>query len=157
MRLVNESVWELSYEDVLAHIKNRPPMLMIQGARVVPGKWAAATVALTGDEWYFASHFPGNPLVPGVLQLETLFNTAALAVKTMEGMREKTSNISRIGQTAFHFPISPGKVMEARAELVKPYRRGVAWFHGEIIVDGEIACAADFSLSIPEDMVIKEG
>lgn len=145
----------MTYEDILAHLRNRPPLLLIQEAHVVPGVRASAEVDLTGDEWYFPCHFPGNPVYPGVLQLEAMSETAALAIHTMDGMREKTSNFSKVRNAAFRINIRPGDRIQINTEMTKPYRRGVAQFYGQILVDGRIACEAEFVLVIPEDMVVK--
>ena len=82
----------LNEEDVYAFLKNRPPLLMLHSAKVFPGKSSVMERELKVDEWFFGCHFPGNPMMPGVLQLETMFQTAAMAIKTLENYRDKTSN-----------------------------------------------------------------
>lgn len=145
---------KLEYEDILEYLKNRPPFLMIRNAIVIPGVSSCAEVELSGDEWFFPCHFPGDPLMPGALQLETFFNTAALAIKTLDGKKKMTSNINRVKNAFFHFPLRPGMHLSVETVVVKKYRHGVAWFSGKIVTHGELACEADFSLTVPEEMIM---
>lgn len=156
MNASGETVLNLSEEDILSYIKNRPPMLMIDNAVVKPGRSSRSKRVFKEDEWFFKCHFPGNPLVPGVLQLEAMFNTAALAIKTLDGLKDKTSNISRIKNVSFNAPILPSDEIVISAEVVKEYRHGIAFFHAEIsrVSDDAVLAKADFVLSIPDDMNI---
>lgn len=149
------NVLEMGYDDILAYLKNRHPILMIDNACVEPGVRASSKIKLSGDEWYFACHFPGDPLVPGVLQFEALFNTSALTVKTLAGMKKKTTNISRVNNASFNFSIRPGDCMMVEVKVTKPYRRGCTWLKGRILVKDKVACESEFVLSVPEDMVIR--
>lgn len=151
----NNTILKLDTEGICVYIKNRPPLLMIDSAEVVPGKSSIAVKQLKPDEWYFACHFPGNPIMPGVLQLETLFQTSALAMKTIKGNKDKTSNISRILGASFFKPILPGYKLRIITE-VGDYRHGITKVKGRILHDEEIMCSAEFILAIPEDMVLAE-
>lgn len=152
--MVEENVnIELNYNDILFYLKNRPPLLMVDSAVVVPGKSAVSEKYLKADEWYFECHFPGMPIMPGVLQLETIFQTAALAVKTMEGNAEKTSNISKLKNVSFRRSILPEQKIIVSTSI-DGYKRGVANGIGTIICEGQEACKAEFILAVPEDMSI---
>ena len=82
MNRMTDGSLKLEYEDILHYLKNRPPLLMIDSAVVKPGCSAFSNNYLRQDDWYFPCHFPGNPMMPGVLQLESVFQTAALARET---------------------------------------------------------------------------
>ena len=86
----------LDENDISLYLKNRPPFLFIDSARANPGVSSIMEKNISEQEWFFPCHFPGNPMMPGVLQLETMFQTAAMAIKTIEGYRDKTTNIAQI-------------------------------------------------------------
>lgn len=152
MKKNSDGSLHLEKEDILNHIKNRPPLFMLDFADVVPGISSISSKYLKEDEWYFVCHFPGDPKMPGVLQLETLFQTSALAIKTLPGNREKTSNIARIKDVVYNDSILPGMTIDVKTQI-QSYKRGVAKVNGRIEVEGKIMCSAEYVLSIPEDMV----
>lgn len=149
----DNTILKLDTKGICEYIKNRPPLLMIDSAEVIPGKSSTAVKQLKSDEWYFACHFPGNPIMPGVLQLETLFQTSALAVKMIEGNKNKTSNISKVSEASFFKPIFPGYELKIITE-VGDYRHGITKVKGRILHDEEVMCSAEFILAIPEDMAL---
>lgn len=143
----------LEGEEIFPYIKNRPPIFMLDRMEIEPGVCAENRKYLSKDEWFFRCHFPGNPLVPGVLQLEALFQTAIMAVKTIPGNEYKTSNITKIKDVSFLHSILPDSEMVVKTRLIKKYRHGIAEAEGEIICKGQVCCEASFVLTIPEDMV----
>lgn len=142
----------LEGDEIFLYIKNRPPLFMLETMEIEPGVCAENRKYLSNDEWFFACHFPGNPLVPGVLQLEAMFQTAIMAVKTMPGNAEKTSNITKVKDVSFLRSILPESEMVVKTRLVKKYRHGIAEAEGEITCNGEVCSKASFILTIPEDM-----
>ncbi len=153
MNRMTDGSLKLEYEDILHYLKNRPPLLMIDSAVVKPGCSAFSNKYLRQDDWYFPCHFPGNPMMPGVLQLESVFQTAALAIKTLQGNQEKTTNISRIKYASYFKPILPEMFITIMAE-VQRYHRGVALMKGEICSEDVQHFSTEFILAIPEDMVL---
>lgn len=152
MKKLNDGYIYLSHEDIYDYIKNRPPMLMIEDIYVKPGEMAYSERVLQEDEWYFACHFPGNPMMPGVLQLESMFNSAALSIKVIDGNKDKTTNISKISSVQYKRHIRPGDKMKVIVKVNK-FRRGVGFMHGEILVDGSLCCESDFVLVLLDDLV----
>lgn len=147
----NEIIY-LSREGVYEYIKNRPPILMIEDAYVKPGEFAYSEKRLSEEEWYFACHFPGNPMMPGVLQLESMFNVAALPIKLLDGNKEKTTNISSIKNVSFRKHILPGQMIRIDAS-VRKFHRGVALMEGKITSEEEVCCDAEFVLVVLDDVV----
>ena len=152
MKKTTSGFWHMEQEDVLKCIKNRPPLLMIRDAYVKPGKCIYSERTVTEDEWFFPCHFPGDPMMPGVLQLESMFNLAALAVKVLDGNRDKTTNISKITNVQFKRHIRPGDTIKITVAVNK-FRRGLGFMHGEISCRDELCCEADFLLVVLDDVL----
>lgn len=152
MKKVDDNTYLMDKNDIAEYLKNRPPLLMIDEVYVEPGAKAYTTKILDADMWYFDCHFPGNPMMPGVLQLETLFNTSAMAIKILEGYRDKTTNVARIDSAYFRKHIIPNDKIEVMTEITR-FRRGVANVRGEITVSGEVCCECSFILVVLDDVV----
>ena len=123
---------------------------------LVSGKSIDSIKAVSYNEWFFPCHFPGNPVVPGVIQLESIFQSAAIIISTLpENIdKGKTVYINSVKNANFFKEVRPGSVMKIRAELLKDYRRGLARScYGKIEVDGELVCEAYFSMIIKSDLV----
>ena len=77
---------KLNKKEILEYQKNRPPYLMIDFAEeVIPGKSARGYKDLTEGEWFFKVHWPGDPNMPGFLQIEALVQMCALSILSLEG------------------------------------------------------------------------
>lgn len=135
---------------IMEMIPHRPPMLMID--RVVD---LVADVSATGiknvtiNEPQFAGHFPGHPVMPGVMIVESMAQTAAVLVVHTIGSRaeRKLVYFIAIDRARFRRPVVPGDTM--MVHVTRRQRRGHVWkFHGEVSVDGFVAAEADFSAMI---------
>ncbi len=130
-------------EAVLPH---RYPFLLVD--RVVelePMKRLVALKSVTINEPFFAGHFPGHPVMPGVLVLEALAQAAALLAK--KSMTERTDDqvtyLMAIDNARFRKPVLPGDRMELRVEVVR--HKGAIWKEkGTALVDGQVAAEAEF-------------
>lgn len=142
----------LSLEDIFHYIKNRPPLLMIKEAYIKPGENVHSNVKTSGDEWFFECHFPGNPMIPGVLQLEMIFNASALAIKTLDGYQNKLTNIAKINDVIFKRQIVPKEEIEVFARVIK-FRRGIAQMEGSLLVGNKLCCKAEFTLVVLDDVI----
>ena len=152
MRELEDGSFHLILDDIFACLKNRPPLLMIEEAYVRPGVSSCSERLLREDDWFFACHFPGDPMMPGVLQLESLFNTAALAIKLLPGFREKTTNVSRITSVQYRRHLRPGDRIRVETAIGR-FRRGVASVHGTITCGEELCCDAEFVLVVLDDLL----
>lgn len=146
----------LDKNDIYAYLKNRPPFLFIDSVRVHPGELSTMEKTLSPEEWFFPCHFPGNSMMPGVLQLETIFQTAAMAIKTIEGYRDKTTNIAQINSVKYKKHIRPGDTIFVKAEVIR-FRRGLADFIATIECEGKVCCEASFLLVVLDDIPEMEG
>jgi len=125
--------------DLLPH---REPFLFVtEVVEIVPGERAVARWRLSGDEPFFAGHFPGRPTLPGVLQVEALAQVGALAVLADERYAGRLPLFGGIDKARFRRQVGPGDTLElsvAMDQLGSTAGRG----SGTATVDGQVACQA---------------
>ena len=120
-------------EDLLPH---RPPFLFVDEiVELVPGERAVGRWTLTGDEWFFAGHFPGRPTLPGVLMCEAIAQVGALAVLADERYAGKLPLFGGLDGARFRRQVVPGDTLELVAEMGRLSSRagkgsGKALLHG---------------------------
>jgi 3-hydroxyacyl-[acyl-carrier-protein] dehydratase len=131
-----------------AIIPHREPFLLIdEVTELNPGEGAAARKTVRGDEWYLGGHFPGRPVMPGVLIVEALAQTGAVAVLSEEENLGKLALFAGIDDCRFKRIVEPGDVLELRCELERvrgPVGRGKA----EARVGGDLACRAALTFAV---------
>jgi 3-hydroxyacyl-[acyl-carrier-protein] dehydratase len=101
--------------DVLPH---RPPFLFVdEVTTLVPGESAQGRWRLTGQEWFFAGHFPGRPTLPGVLMCEAIAQVGAIAVLTDERFAGKLPLFGGLDSARFRRQVVPGDTLHLEVEL----------------------------------------
>ena len=136
-------------KEILEYQQNRSPYLMIDYAdEVIPGKSAKGYKDLSEDEWFFKVHWPSDPNMPGMLQIESLVQMCALALLTMPGNRGKLVYLISADKIKLKKKIVPKDrlIIETR---INSYKRGIAKCQGEGKVDNKIACSAEFEVVLP--------
>ncbi|WP_440938047.1 3-hydroxyacyl-ACP dehydratase FabZ family protein [Candidatus Pelagibacter sp.] len=143
------SPFSLDEKELLLYQPNRPPFLMIDFvSEVLPGKFANGYKNLNEDEWYFPIHFPGNPNMPGALQLEALAQMLTVAITTLPGLKGKVTHaISH--EVKFKKEVKPGRKYEIQTKIIN-WNRGICKGLGQGFTDGELACEAKMTITIPE-------
>ena len=140
----------LDIEGVLQRIPHRYPFLMIDGVRdIVKGASAVGLKNVTINEPHFAGHFPARPIMPGVLIIESMAQTAAvLVVETLGGEPDgKLVYFLSIDSARFRKLVLPGDSLEIH--VVVKHHRGTVWkFNGEARVGGELMAEAVFTAMI---------
>jgi len=128
--------------DPVALLPHRPPFRFVDSVdEVVAGTSVVARYRVTGDEAFLAGHFPGNPVFPGVLQLEALAQAGAIGVLSDERYADKLPLFGGVEKARFRRLVRPGDELTLSVELVRLSARG-GWGHGRATVDGEKACEA---------------
>lgn len=138
---------ELNIEQIQEILPHRYPFLLVDKVvELVPGERAVGIKNVTMNENYFQGHFPGKPVMPGVLQVEALAQTGAIAVLSLEEYKGKIVYFGGIDKLRFKQKVVPGDVLRLEVELIK--RRGpigiakaVATVDGKVAVQGEITFA----------------
>jgi 3-hydroxyacyl-[acyl-carrier-protein] dehydratase len=141
---------EIDIVRVMEMIPHRYPFLMIDRVvDVVPDESAVGIKNVTINEPFFQGHFPGHPVFPGVLIIESMAQTAAvLVVKTMGAESEgKLVYFMSVDQARFRKPVTPGDTMNIIVEKVR--NRGNVWkFKGKAMVGDTLMAEATFSAMI---------
>lgn len=130
-------------------IPHRYPMLMIERViDVVPGVRATGIKNVSINEWFFQGHFPEEPLMPGVLIIEAMAQTAAVVVQTLGPEKEgRLVYFMSVDSARFRKPVVPGDTLHLLVE--KQRRRGSVWrFSGCAKVDGVIVAEATYTAMI---------
>ena len=114
----------LNKEEIEKIIPQRDPFLMIDEVEeYVPGESAIAYKYVNEKEWYFKGHFPGNPIMPGVLITEALAQTGAVAILSMEENKEKNALFGGIDKLKFKKMVVPGDTLKLEVKIIK--RKGL--------------------------------
>jgi 3-hydroxyacyl-[acyl-carrier-protein] dehydratase len=138
--------------EVLKHLPQRYPILMVDRVKECePGKRIVALKNVSANEPYFQGHFPGRPIMPGVLILEAMAQAAGVLVLSEGGAsaqhHENVYYYVGIDNARFKKPVLPGDQLEVEVKLER-LLRGIAKFSCEARVDGEIAAEAAILLTI---------
>ena len=129
-------------------IPQRAPFLMIDKVEeYIPGESATAYKNVNINEWYFQGHFPGNPIMPGVLITEALAQTGAIAILSMEENKGKNALFGGIDNMKFKKMVVPGDTLKLEVKIKK--RKGTIGV-GEAIatVDGQIAAKGELTFAV---------
>ena len=137
----------LNIDEIMKIIPQRPPILMIDKVEeLVPGESAIAYKNVCINEPHFQGHFPGQPIMPGVLIVESLAQTGAVAILSMEENKNKNAFFGGIDKLRFKRPVKPGDVLKLEVKIIK--RKGpigvgeaIATVDGELVTKGELTFA----------------
>lgn len=140
-------------EEIMKMIPHRYPFLLVDRLEIeVPGEKGIGLKNVTMNEEFFQGHFPNNPVMPGVLQIEAMAQTAgAIVVEARENYEEKKVGVyfMSIDAVKFRKPVKPGDQLKMHVEKIKA-RRNVFVFRGETKVDGQVVSEAEFTAMIVE-------
>ena len=137
----------LNKEEIKNIIPQREPFLMIDEVEeFIPGESAIAYKNINEQEWYFKGHFPGNPIMPGVLITESLAQTGAVAILSMDENKGKNALFGGIDKMKFKRKVVPGDRLKLEVKIIK--RKGpigvgeaIATIDENIVAKGELTFA----------------
>ena len=143
---------KLDKKKILEYQQNRSPYLMIDFVeKIVPGKSAIGYKDLKEDEWFFKVHWPGDPNMPGMLQIESLVQMCALSILCLPGNKGKVMYLTSANNLKFIKKIRPGSRLYIETK-VRSFKRGLAICEGVGLVEKKIVCKAEFNLILPEEI-----
>jgi UDP-3-O-[3-hydroxymyristoyl] N-acetylglucosamine deacetylase/3-hydroxyacyl-[acyl-carrier-protein] dehydratase len=130
-------------------LPHREPFLFIDEIRELGGDYIIGTKFVTADEDYFKGHFPKEPVMPGVLQLETMAQAGGvLILSTVDSPEDYLPFFMKIDNAKFKKKVVPGDTIIFRLNLISPIRRGLCHMHGKGFVDGNIVVEGDLLAQI---------
>jgi beta-hydroxyacyl-ACP dehydratase FabZ len=134
----------LDVTDIQAVLPHRYPFLFVDRVlEVEPGKSIVAIKNVTIDEPFFQGHFPGRPIMPGVLMVEAMAQVGGILVYKSVKKEDNLVYFMSIDKAKFRKPVVPGDQLRFEVEVLQ--NRGKAWkFNGKALVDGKVVCEAEF-------------
>jgi 3-hydroxyacyl-[acyl-carrier-protein] dehydratase len=154
---VNESatgaaIGPLDIRRVMAALPHRYPMLLVDRVeQIIPDHSITATKAVSMNEGFFQGHFPGRPIMPGVLIVEALAQAAGILAVESLGLADsgKLVYFMAIEGAKFRTPVEPGCLLQLDVEFIQK-RATVCKFAGKASVDGKLAAEASFTAMIAD-------
>lgn len=133
----------LNIKDITKLLPHRYPFQMVDKIIYLDAKRVTGIKNVTVNEPFFQGHFPGNPIMPGVLQLEALAQTGGvLVLKTVPDPENYLTYFLGIDACRFRKMVVPGDTLLLHCELLADIKRGFAKMHGRIFVDNQLTCEA---------------
>ncbi|MCI8682851.1 MAG: 3-hydroxyacyl-ACP dehydratase FabZ [Lachnospiraceae bacterium] len=135
-------------KEIMEIIPHRQPFLLIDTIEELePGKRAVGKKCVTYNEPFFAGHFPGEPVMPGVLIVEALAQTGAVAILSQPEFKGKTAYFGAINNARFKQKVVPGDVLTLELEIVKQ-KGPVGVGSAKATVNGKVAVAAELTFAV---------
>ena len=135
-------------EEILKAIPHRPPFLFVDKIIEITDTKIKATRKVSPQEEYFKGHYPGNPIMPGVLVCEAIFQSGAILLSRIIGqVDDGVPVLVRINNARFKSMVKPGDTLELEAEVVE--KVSSAYFlKGKASVDGRTAATVEFAVTL---------
>jgi len=149
-----EEQHNISYADIMKMLPHRYPFLLVDGVeKIIPGEKISAYKNVSFNDHFFQGHFPGNPIMPGVLQLEALAQAGGIMVLYEDLGKEENENNKKnmlymgINECKFRNPVRPGDKLVLEVNLVKK-RRNIFVCEAKAKVNGKITCEAELTCMV---------
>jgi 3-hydroxyacyl-[acyl-carrier-protein] dehydratase len=139
----------ITIEEIQKLLPHRYPILLVDRIiDYVPDKMAVGIKNVTVNEEFFQGHFPGRPLMPGVLMVEAMAQVGGIVLTQMDGMAGKLFVFAGIEKVKFRRPVTPGDQLVMRVELLALRQRRYAKMHARAEVDGKLAVEGELMFSL---------
>ncbi len=137
-------------QEIMDTIPNRYPICYVDYVdEMIPGEKIIATKNVTINESFFRGHFPGNPVMPGVLIIETLAQVASILILKSDEFKNKTAYLGAIQNAKFKRMVKPGDVLKLEAVILKK-RKNIGTVAVKAYVDQKVVCSAQLMFIVPE-------
>ena len=137
-----------NYDHIQKTLPHRYPFLMVDKIIELTDTRIIGVKNVTVNEWFFQGHFPGNPIMPGVLQIEALAQTGGILAINLSPEGQYDTYFIKIDNCKFKQMVRPGDTMIMKMEFNAPIRRGLCDMHGTVYVNGKVATEADMLAQI---------
>jgi len=138
-------------DDIMNILPHRPPFLFVDKILEISDTSITGLKYVSPDETYFKGHFPGRPVMPGVLQIEAMAQVGGvLVLSTFPDPENYLTFFARIENAKFKRTVVPGDVLIFKLELLSPIRRGISHMIARAYVNGELTTEAEMKAKIVE-------
>ena len=138
-------------DDIMNILPHRPPFLFVDKILEISDTSITGLKYVSPDETYFKGHFPGRPVMPGVLQIEAMAQVGGvLVLSTFPDPENYLTFFARIENAKFKRTVEPGDVLIFKLELLSPIRRGISHMIARAYVNGELTTEAEMKAKIVE-------
>jgi len=138
----------LTAKEIMEIIPHRQPFMLIDTIEELePGKKAVAKKCVTYNEPFFAGHFPSEPVMPGVLIIEALAQTGAVAILSVEENKGKIAYFAAINHAKFRGKVIPGDILILETEIIK-MKGPIGIGNAKASVNGQVVASAELTFAI---------
>ncbi len=144
---IGASIRSLDIVGIKKAIPHRYPFLLIDRIDILQeDKYCVGVKMVTANEHFFEGHFPSQPVMPGVLIIESMAQTACAMLLSKGGFENKIAFFMGIDEAKFRAPVLPGTMLKHHIEILRLGRAGK--FRGETFVDGKLAAEANMTFAL---------
>lgn len=137
-----------SQQQIEKTLPHRYPFLLVDKVIELTDTRIVGIKNVTFNEYFFAGHFPGNPVMPGVLQIEALAQTGGILCINALPEGQYDTYFLKIDNCKFKQKVVPGDTMILKMEMIEPIRRGICVMHGSVYVGNKLCTEADLTAQL---------
>ena len=140
----------MSLEDIKGYLPHRYPFLLVDKVIEISSTHIVAVKNVTSNESFFQGHFPGNPIFPGVFQMEALAQTGGILALTtvVEDKGQWDTYFLKMDNVKFKAKVLPGDTLILKMELMSPIRRGIIQMMGTAYVGNKLVSEGELTAQI---------
>lgn len=145
---MSEEKMSMDIMQIMEMIPHRYPFLLVDKiTECVPGKYVKGYKNVSMNEAFFQGHFPGNPIMPGVLQIEAMAQCSAPLILTLDAYKGKLALFASMDNVRFKNIVRPGDRFDMEIELLK-LKGPIGKSHAKGFVDGKLVVEADMTVAM---------